>query len=203
MASPIEGHPARWRSPARPARGRRAAALACAVTLTACTNTARYTPERDDAAVADIVGAYAGSGAALTLCEDVARADAAAAAVGDRGCVTEHVVRGGGRTVAHDVDHPWSVGCGGCPFGVIARVHGTVATPGAAPRAVIGSVQLQNGDSGDPYAFPYGLALTCDDPANPCALRGTLGAGGHLELSGLPGAASPVALIRTAAGGCP
>jgi hypothetical protein len=144
-------------------------------------DTASYSPERDDAAMRAIASEFAEAGTpalALSLCEDVAAS---------RGftpeCRYQHVVQGDGRGLAHEESHS-EIGCGGCLFRVVAFVVGTVSGgPFVAPASVRGTVTLQSGHDEDPYGFPWGLDLRCEDPAAPCVVTGALRPGGALELT--------------------
>ena len=138
-----------------------------------------YSPEKDDAAMAVILGEFDGEGLNLMLCEDVAAAEEQPN--GD--CQVDHVVRAGGLGERHREDHS-GIGCGGCPFDVVAFVRGQVdGGPFAEPAAVSGRVHLQSGYDDRPYAFPYYVDLYCDDEASPCSLGGTLHEDGRLELA--------------------
>ncbi len=177
--------------------------LAAAASGACMSHTVRYSPERDDAAMAAIANTFAESGAGdlvLSLCEDVAASE------GWRpGCRYQHVVQGGGRGLAHEED-VGGVGCGHCFFWVIAYVQGTVdGGPFAQPTAVRGSVNLRSGYDDDPYGFPYYLDLNCDG-TDPCHLQGPLDAAGAIDLQVTVGTTSTTSqqmLARQAPAACP
>jgi hypothetical protein len=156
-------------------RARRLAPLLVVVAFATCARdgTARYGPERDDLAMEAIASRWvAADGTTVELCDDVARSDAWTP--DSDGCVVEHVVRGGGRGVAHVEEHG-GAGCGGCLFQNVAYAHGTLQVGAAgATLAVSGDVGLRDGYSDDPYALPYGVSLQCSAPERPCSFVGTL-----------------------------
>lgn len=155
-------------------------------------------------AIASTWAAPGAGGASLFLCEDVT------AVPDDNTCQVEHVVRGGGRGIAHEQEH--GGGCGGCPFANVAYVHGSLDGGGLpGPVAVTGAVTLAPGAGADTaYDFPYSVRLQCVDPAAPCTIYGTLEEDGRLELE-LPNALTGTAgstgtthlLTRTGAATCP
>src|SRR6266545_6268067 len=128
--------------------------LATALLGACLSDTARYSPARDDAAMAAIASTFveAGTGGlVLSLCEDVAASEG-----WSPDCRYQHVVQGGGRGRAHEED-VGGVGCGGCLFMVVAYVQGTVeGGPFTQPTPVRGMVTLQSGRDSNPYGFPYG-----------------------------------------------
>ena len=66
---------------------------------------------------------------------------------------------------------------------VQAYVRGTIRGGGfSGDVKVVGTVVLSS-NSSDPYAFPYHVAVTCDDPQQPCQLTGTLAADGRLDVA--------------------
>jgi hypothetical protein len=168
-------------------------ALAAVIAAIACHPgyMARYGPAEDDAAMAVILSTWTQEGGdlALSLCEDVATAEARPAS----GCIVNHVVRAGGVGLSHEIDISGGCGAGGCPGIVQAYVVGTIRGGGFARDVkVVGSIGLSS-NSSDPYAFPYHVAVTCDDPQQPCQLTGTLAADGRLDAAyfhGDPHAAS-------------
>lgn len=119
------------------------------------------------------------TGLALSLCEDVAATDAWEGP----SCGTEHVVRGGGRGLAHD-EEVSTMGCSACSRAVEAPVRG-VASGGSFtdPRQLEGWILLGNGADDDPYALPWTLRLACSDDGPSCSVEGTLTAEGRLELA--------------------
>jgi hypothetical protein len=135
-----------------------------------------YSPEKDDRAMAVILGEFDGQGVNLSLCEDVATAEEEPR----DGCMIEHVIRAGGLGDKHRESHS-NVGCGGCPFYVQAYVRGhVVGGEFDEPVAVRGEVSPWGGDG--PYSFPYSVYLRCEDEDRPCRLGGYLQKDGRLEL---------------------
>ena len=119
----------------------------------------------------------------LNLCENREMSDAWNEEEG--GCQEEHVVRGGARGIEHKEQEVSGIGCGGCPFQVLAYVKGTVqGGPFSQATEVSGSVSL--GDLYDVdkiFQYPYLVYLSCsgDNPA--CfSLNGELYEDGHLDL---------------------
>ena len=164
--------------------------------------TASYSPEEDDTAIAAIESSWSGSSPALSLslCEDVNAPEP------DNTCQVQHAVRGGGRGRRHEESNG-SIGCGGCPFAAAAFVRGTASgtgLPGTGTVAVAGEITLSSFSADDPYAFPYHVELRCVDPGQTCSLFGTLNEDGTLELtSSADATATPVALARTGTATCP
>jgi len=165
-------------------------------------DTASYTPAKDDEAMAAIAKVFAAPGTGgltVSLCEDVD-------AIEDtNNCQVGHTVRGGGRGRRHDQDSG-GIGCGGCQYHTVAYVKGTVSGgPLAGPRAVTGEIQLGLGEN--PYGFPYDVDLDCDDTPSTCQLTGTLAEDGSLQLtfSDNMSAANTVTVDLTAVGeaACP
>lgn len=140
------------------------------------TGEVRYTHERDSRAMEAILGVWEGpEGVTLTLCEDVARAEAEEAAAEPNGwCQLDHVVRGDDQGREHTEDHG-GAGCvmGGCPYMVKAFVRGEIQEPAGAAVPVLGEVGLQSGTEDDPYAFPYRLGIHTDEEF-PDHLGGTI-----------------------------
>ena len=175
----------------------RTAAFAAVVAAFACQSgyTARFGPAEDDAAMAVILSTWTQEGGdlALSLCEDVATAQARSVPADGSDCAVDHVVRAGGLGLSHEVDRSGGCGYGGCPHLVQAYVRGTIRGGGLSGDVkVVGTVVL-SAHSSDPYAFPYHVAVTCDDPLQPCQLTGTLAADGRLDAAyfhGDPNAAS-------------
>ncbi len=157
---------------------RRPPFLIAGMVLVACLDPATsFDPAQDDTAVSAVTRNWSGSGATLSLCEDVA----VAASTPASGCQIANVARGGGLGVTHSQARG---GCGGCPLDNVAYVTGTVSSSTLPPgTAVSGQVDLGNGYDDDPYAFPYTLELTCTDPSLECRITGTLEADGSLNLS--------------------
>lgn len=138
-----------------------------------------YSPEKDDAAMEVILGEFGDGKLTLALCEDLSAAEAQPN--GD--CQIDHVVRAGGLGERHHEEHS-NIGCGGCPFDVVAFVHGQVAGgPFGEPVPVRGMVHLGRNYGERPYAFPYYVDLSCEDETAPCSLGGTLYEDGRLELA--------------------
>ena len=138
-----------------------------------------YSPEKDDEAMQTILSEFGNADMNLSLCEDLETAGAQAN--GD--CQIDHVVRAGGLGEKHHEEHS-NIGCGGCPFELVAFVRGqVVGGPFAEPTPVRGQVHLQTyGASDRPYSFPYYVHVTCEDEAYPCSLEGTLYEDGRFEL---------------------
>ncbi len=187
-----------------------AALLALVAAFAACrhdTISHCFTADSDTAAMAAVESAWSeAGGVSLTLCEDVTRSDASP----PDGCVVDHVVRGGGAGQNHCASHPGGCGAGGCPYGNVAYVHGTAeGFPLSGAAAVSGRVHLQWGYADDPYAYPYRIELSCDDPGAPCTINGTLAGDGRVEVAltiGAPGSSGSEThhvLDRTGPATCP
>jgi hypothetical protein len=194
-------------SPSAPRRrAARPLVLALVVAVFACGDEHRsYSPAQDDEAMVAIAGAWAEpSGLSLSLCEDVATAEANPR----DGCVDDHVVRGGGLGEAHTETHPGG-GCtmGGCPFGATAYVKGAASGAGLGTDVPVSGVVRLGGDR-DPYSFPYRIDLVCDT-GQVCAIIAELNSDGRviatlvLGPSGPGQAETPHALTRTGAATCP
>jgi hypothetical protein len=153
------------------------AAIACG------SDSAHYSPSRDDAAMRSIASVWAEpgkGGLTLWLCEDIARA---AGFAGPDGCQIDHLVRGGGLGRAHDVTSPPG-GCGGCPHRALAYVRGAVSGGGlTAPAGVRGQMALGSTRDSDPYTFPYTLQAACEEPPRSCELTGTLESDGRIVVA--------------------
>jgi hypothetical protein len=165
-----------------------------------------FSADSDTVAMAAIESAWSEAGGlSLTLCEDVARSDASP----QDGCVVDHVVRGAGAGQDQCTSHPDGCGAGGCPYENVAYVRGTAGgSPISGAVAVSGRVDLQWGYADDPYAYPYRLELSCDDPGAPCSINGTLESDGRVDVAltiGPPGSGSEThhVLDRTGAATCP
>jgi len=162
-------------------------------------DTVSYSPDQDDRAMAVIASVFSDTdqGIVLSLCEDLAFV------ADDNTCQVEHVVRGGGRGIAHEEDHG-NVGCGGCPLANVAAVKGTLTAGGLpAPVAVTGTVTLGSGTSDEPYAFPYFVHLDCADEAQPCTIEGTLEEDGRLDATvTVGGEPAERPLVRSGAATC-
>jgi len=177
-----------------------------ALAATGClSDSVEYEPRRDDIAMAEIASVWVQDGdqrAVLSLCEDVTVPDRNPA-----DCQVEHIVRGGGRGIAHEESHG-GVGCGGCPFDNVAYVRGTAEGGGLTGKvAVVGTVQLSATADDDPYAYPYDFDLKCQDKTTPCSITGTLTRDGRLAATFTPGSATPSYkpshhLARTGAATC-
>jgi hypothetical protein len=160
--------------------------LIAALALVACGSaTIQFTPAQDDAIMLELASVYtAGTdGPSLVLCEDRVRSRA----WNDPGdCQEAHVVRGDGRGVEHKENEPSGIGCGGCPFDVLAYVRGTwTGAPFAEPVEVEGEVRL-----GDLYSVPeifshpYTFELRCVGQSPACAaISGQLDDAGQLVLT--------------------
>jgi hypothetical protein len=186
---------------------RRGLALALVLALAAClSDTVSYTPPQDDVAMATIERTLVEQGPhglVLSICEDRARTDAWTPP--QEPCQVDHVVRGGGRGIAHEEDHGGG-GCGGCPFTTVAYVRATADGGGlAAPLSLVGEVTL--GDEAAPYRLPYSVSLTCENPGTPCELSGVLREDGGIEATlvvGVPPSATTTThpLSDAGAAGC-
>jgi len=181
------------------------AALGALLAAACLSSSTSYDPARDDQVVAVATGDYAAGGAGaltLVLCEDLARE----AEWTGPACDLEHVVKGGGRGLAHRESHSGAE-CGGCPFQAAVLVRGQVAGgPFASPFQVEGAVWLQDPRSRHPYDLPYQVDLRCRDGQQPCTIEGSVDAAGHLELKvsvGVPAGATLHALDRVGAPTCP
>jgi hypothetical protein len=152
------------------------------VFLFACsTGSFDFTPTQDDAVMAEIASVFeGGEDVVLTLCEDRELSDAWQ---DPGGCQEAHVIRGGGRGLAHTESEPSNIGCGGCPFNVLAYVTGTLSGgPFDEPAEVAG--EILTGDLYDePFAYPFRLNLRCQGGFAPCTMiGGTLEQDGSLTL---------------------
>lgn len=174
-------------------------AAAATFVLFAClSSTSTYDASQDDGAMSALTRSWAGGGASLSLCEDLAAEATAGTADAGNSCEVANVVLGGGRGSAHSISH--GGGCGGCPFANEAFVTGYATIDGIPSNSqVAGSVSLGGDEGADPYGYPYYLALACTDPDHPCALDGTLQADGTLLLE-LAGAGSALGSATLAAG---
>jgi hypothetical protein len=179
------------------------ALAALTFTFAACAkDTVRYGPVMDDLAMTAIASTWSQPGGlTLSLCEALALSEAW---LGPDRCQVDHVVRGGGRGLAH-TERPGG-GCGGgCPYRILAYVRGTASGAGLEGEVpVSGTVELQSGNTDDPYAFPYTLRLICGEG---CTLEGTLGADGQVTATlstGTSGAGgTSYRLSRTGPAMCP
>jgi len=158
--------------------------LVIGLALTACsTGQVRFTADQDQAVMQELASEFTSlEGTLLSLCEDRARSDAWNE---PGGCQEAHVVRGAGRGLVHTEDEPSGIGCGGCPFAVLAYVKGTWSgAPFDSPVEVEGQVGL--GDLYEPggvFAYPYRVDLTCKGDAPACAaIGGELHEDGRLSL---------------------
>jgi hypothetical protein len=153
------------------------------------TDTVSYTPQQDEAAMATIAQTYqqAGpDGLVLSICEDTARSDPWQPTGSD--CQVGHVVKGGGRGVAHTEEHG-NVGCGGCPFATVAYVRATADGPAlGGPVSLGGEVVL--GDDNAPYTLPFTISLACEDPNAPCELSGVINVDGSITATLVVGTGS-------------
>ena len=155
--------------------------LAVAGTLVAvglllfCTETLKYTPEKDAEAVARMamvwVADLGGEPVTLTVCEDVAEAEAY---VITNNCQVEHIIEGGGRADEDEAHH--GAGCGGCPFDSYGFLEATLSGgPFTTPSTLSGTFRIKLGyDEGNIYDLPYTYSLACDSPSTPCTLSGQL-----------------------------
>ncbi len=134
-----------------------------------------FGPVNDAAAMTEIASAWnEAGGLSLSLCEDVAKAEATPA----NGCASIHVVRGGGLGAEQCVTHSTG-GC--CAYRMVAYVHGVAAGAGLPDgTAVSGTVDL--GTQNDPYGHPYEVYVDCY-PAGQCIIRGKLSADGRLDVT--------------------
>jgi hypothetical protein len=137
--------------------------LLAVLCVVGCSDTRVYTPEADDAAMAKIERSWAGPETAdpigtVTICEDRARADQAAAAASGNDCEFAHVVRGGGRGTPQMRD-VGGVGCGGCEFQVLAYVTATVETFAGTTTTLTGNVYFASAEHGDTSTMPYKVVL--------------------------------------------
>ncbi|HSA23829.1 MAG TPA: hypothetical protein P5076_20375, partial [Myxococcota bacterium] len=158
--------------------------LVIGLALTACsTGKVNFTVAEDDAIMQVLATEFSTlEGSVLSLCENRELSDAWK---DPGGCQEAHVVRGGGRGLAHSEDEPSSIGCGGCPFAVLAYVKGTwTGAPFAEPVEVEGEVAL--GDLHEPggvFGYPFQVYLTCKGDSPACAvIDGELQENGHLAL---------------------
>ena len=180
-------------------------ALLC---LVGCSDQRVYTPEADDAAMAKIERTWSGPMTAdpigtVTICEDRARADQAAAAAGSSDCAIAHVVRGGGRGTAQMRD-VGGVGCGGCEFQVLAYVTATVESFDGTTTTLTGNVYFASAYHGDTSTMPYKVVLR--DAAGD-SLQGTIVDNGSLVVSsftlGTTTISAPVTLSPVGTATCP
>lgn len=152
-----------------------AGTLAALCLLLFCTEATRYTPEKDAEAVARMamvwVADLGGEPVTLTMCEDVAEAEAY---VITNNCQVLHIIEGGGRADEDEV--PEGPGCGGCPFDSYGFLEATLSGgPFATPSTLSGTFRVKLGhEEGDIYDLPYPYSLTCDSPSTPCTLSGQL-----------------------------
>ncbi|NMB76392.1 MAG: hypothetical protein GYA21_14840 [Myxococcales bacterium] len=173
--------------------------------MTACSPppTMYFSAAQDTAVMAELETEFsqsASGGIRLSLCEDRARSDA----WNEPGaCGEAHVVRGGGRGIEHEEKEPSGIGCGGCPFSVLAYVTATIdGGPFAEPVSLAGEVRM--GDLYRPsevFAYPYTLELArCKEQGCDVRVHGLLYADGRLELEVRRGDFSLLTTARLQAG---
>ncbi|MBN2499016.1 MAG: hypothetical protein JXR96_30785 [Deltaproteobacteria bacterium] len=162
--------------------------LVLGLALAACSSgVIRFSPEQDAAIMLELesvfeTSATSAGGPRLALCENRELSDAWDS---PGGCQQAHVVRGGGRGIAHMEDGV-GFGCGGCPFGVVAFVRGTwTGEPFAEPVELQGSVGMGDlYDAGEIFSYPYRFYLQCKGEIPACAsIDGELDQTGELRLS--------------------
>ena len=164
-------------------------------------DSAKYSPEKDDVAMQDILSHWSDGDLEIYLCEDVQTAEGQVN--GD--CQVEHVARAGGLGEAHSENHS-GVGCGGCPFMLVAYVEGTLSGGpfSEGPVTLRGEVNMSGGYADDPYDLPYSFYLSCDEDMGDCWVDGTIERGGTLRLSvSKSGQASDHVLDLTGSSSCP
>ena len=130
----------------------------------------------EDQQVMDLVTSSwtSATGLALSLCEDVATADATV-----ENCQYEHVVMAGTR--AHPGSFDMGPGCGGCPLAVAAFVSGHASGGGLTGDVQVqGQIILPSAYDDDQYKFPYQLDLTCAGIAG-CTITGDLAEDGTID----------------------
>lgn len=160
--------------------------LIAAFVLTACSSGSfHFTADQDAAVIVELETVWSESvagGFVLTLCEDRERSDAWSY---PGGCQEAHVVRGGGRGLDHKEDEASGIGCGGCPFDVVALVRGTLAGGSLAEpvelegRVIFGDLH----DVGGIYDYPYRLNVICLGEFAACkSIGGELFEDGRLEM---------------------
>jgi hypothetical protein len=189
-----------------PCRSRSAVALAALAVAFACggDDSARYDAVHDDRAMAAIASHWMAPEVDLSLCEDFERS---AVEPGPDDCTVDHVVRGGGLGRTHEEEY--EEGCGGCSPGAVAYVRGSASGPFGMDVAVSGRVVLGRTSSGDPYAFPYGVEVFCDETAEPCSIRGSIDEDGNFSATVVVGPVGPGhvetghSLTRAGAATCP
>ena len=174
-----QAHPRSIFSPSR-----RLGLLGVLVLMACGAGSITFTPEEDDAIMTVLESTWAADetdGLQLSLCEDRVRSDA----WDNPGeCVRAHVVRGGGRGLAHEEDVSGG-GCGGCPFGVLAYVQGTISGgPFSEPVPVAGEVYMGDlYDVGSIFSYPHRISLgsTGDVPAF-YSISGELQENGQIDI---------------------
>lgn len=140
-----------------------------------------FTPEDDDAVMASILGKKSAGQFVLSLTEDDARASAEQA-IRDNGCQIDHIVRDNGQGIAKTRQEPSNVGCGGCPFDVVAFVQAELDHPALeAPLKLSGRVKLGSSWDDDPYAPPYVVGLQAE--GSTAWIEGELDAAGDFKVS--------------------
>ncbi len=177
--------------------------------LVACgTSSITFTEKKDQSVMDELESVWENpeqDAIVLTLCEDKEMSDKWD---GQESCQESHVVRGEGRSIEHTEQESSGVGCGGCPFEVLAYVKGTIeGGPFSQAASVAGSVSF--GDIYDVdkiFTYPYHVYLTCTGDAPACfSVSGELFEDGHLELEYLKDVNSEYKMFnlsRTGPSGC-
>jgi hypothetical protein len=146
-----------------------------------------YDPTQDAEALSTITGVWVGEVdgkiVTLTICEDKARVASEWVPQDGQTCQREHTV---GSAPYNRLERAHGgVGCGGCPFSVVAPITATLQHPDIAVDIDLGgSVSLGDGYDSNPYALPYdlGLANGSDGAWGAQRVGGTITNRGRIEL---------------------
>lgn len=161
-------------------------ALLLAAAVVRCgSDTLHYSAAQDDEAIAAVERRWSGTvgtgSLSILLCEDRAANDADP----EDSCQVEHVVKGGGRTVASQSEEPGGVGCGGCPFMVRTRVTAVAILPSGEVRKLRGIVAFGSAYDGDPYQGDWAFQLDSEDAGpTPLSFEGRIQSDGSMSLWG-------------------
>lgn len=171
-----------------PRRLRRAIPFALLVLFAACSDGLQiYDPTQDAEALSTITGVWVGEVdgkiVTLTICEDKARVASEWVPQDGQTCQREHTV---GSAPYNRIERAHGgVGCGGCPFSVVAPVRATLQHPDIGARlALSGDVKLGDGHDSNPYALPYSFGLRYGASINSATqyVNGSITTGGRLAL---------------------